>query len=265
MYEFNYHRPDSVEDAIALVNEADEPRFLAGGQTLLPTLKQRLAMSSDLIDLAGIEGLSGISVEGNEVVVGAMSRHADVACSDEIRARIPALASLAGGIGDRQVQNLGTLGGSIANNDPAADYPAACLALKATVTTTERALTAEDFFTGLFETALGDREIVKSVAFRVPDKAAYAKFRNPASRYAIVGVFVAKFSADVRVAVTGAGSNGVFRMTEMENALASNFSLEAVADMTVPEDGLNSDIHAAADYRAHLVGVMARRAVAGCC
>lgn len=264
MYDFNYHRPGSIEDALSLVGGADDPKFLAGGQTLLPTLKQRLAMPSDLVDLAGIVELAGISLNGNSVTVGAMARHVEVANSADVRARIPALAALAGDIGDRQVRNRGTLGGSIANNDPAADYPAALLALGATITTNERAMAAPEFFTGLFETALGDSEIVTSVTFPAPDKATYMKFKNPASRYAIVGVFVAKFGTDVRVAVTGAGSSGVFRIAEMEKALSVNFSPDAIAGIGVPEDGLNSDIHAAADYRAHLIGVMARRAVAVC-
>ena len=264
MYQFNYHRPESLDGALSLINEAEDPKILAGGQTLLPTLKQRLAMPSDLVDLAGIGNLTGVSVNGDSLTIGAMTRHVDVANSADVRAKIPALAALAGDIGDRQVRNRGTLGGSIANNDPAADYPAACLALGATVTTTERSLAAGEFFTGLFETALGDNEIVTTVSFPAPEKAAYMKFKNPASRYAIVGVFVAKFGADVRVAVTGAGSSGVFRVPEMEAALAANFSPDALEGIAVPEDGLNSDIHAAADYRAHLIGVMAGRAVAAC-
>ena len=264
MYEFNYQRPGSIDDAVNAIKSADDGQFLAGGQTLLPTLKQRLAMPSDLVDLTGIDELKGISTDGGTVVIGAMTRHADVAASVEIQAKIPALAALAGDIGDRQVRNRGTLGGSIANNDPAADYPAACLALGATVTTNERTLAAENFFTGLFETALGDGEIVTSVSFPAPDKAAYMKFKNPASRYAIVGVFVAKTGADVKVAVTGAGSEGVFRVSEMESALESNFAAEALKGIDVLPDRLNSDIHAAADYRAHLIGVMARRAVETC-
>lgn len=264
MYEFDYHRPTSLEDALGALKSAGDGKLLAGGQTLLPTLKQRLAMPSDLVDLAGIGGLAGISAEGGEVVIGAMARHAAVAASPALQERIPALAALAGDIGDRQVRNLGTLGGSVANNDPAADYPAACLALGATIRTTERSLAAADFFTGLFETALGESEIVTAVSFPVPDKAAYMKFKNPASRYAIVGVFVAKFGGDIRVAVTGAGAGGVFRVPEMEAALAADFTPAALEGITVSEDGLNSDIHAAADYRAHLIGVMARRAVAAC-
>jgi len=264
MYDFNYLRPGSVIDAVEAVKSADDGQFLAGGQTLLPTLKQRLAMPSDLVDLAGIGELTGISLDGGNVVIGAMTHHADVAASAEIQTKIPTLAALAGDIGDRQVRNRGTLGGSIANNDPAADYPAACVALGATVTTTVRTLAAEEFFTGLFETALGEGEMVTSVSFPAADKAAYMKFKNPASRYAIVGVFVAKTGADVKVAVTGAGSGGVFRVPEMEGALAGDFSAAALEGITVSPDDLNSDIHAAADYRAHLIGVMARRAVEAC-
>jgi carbon-monoxide dehydrogenase medium subunit len=264
MYEFNYKRPGAIVEAVAAVNDADDGKFLAGGQTLLPTLKQRLAMPSDLIDLAGIGELKGINVDGDNVVIGAMTRHVDVAGSADIQTKIPALAALAGDIGDRQVRNRGTLGGSVANNDPAADYPAACVALGATVTTNEREMAAEDFFTGLFETALGDSEIVSSVSFPVPEKAAYMKFKNPASRYAIVGVFVAKTGSTVTLAVTGAGSSGVFRVPEMERALMEDFSAAALESISVSPEGLNSDIHAAADYRAHLIGVMARRAVEAC-
>jgi len=264
MYEFNYKRPSSISEAVDAVKTADDAQFLAGGQTLLPTLKQRLAMPSDLVDLAGIGELKGVRVDGGNVVIGAMTRHVDVAASADAQANIPALAALAGDIGDRQVRHRGTLGGSIANNDPAADYPAACVALGATVTTTERTLAAEDFFTGLFETALGESEIVTSVSFPASEKAAYMKFKNPASRYAIVGVFVAKNGSDVRLAVTGAGSSGVFRVPEMESALMASFSAAALDGISVSPDGLNSDIHAAADYRAHLIGVMARRAVEAC-
>ena len=264
MYNFNYQRPGSVADAVSAVKSADDGQFLAGGQTLLPTLKQRLAMPSDLVDLADIAELQGISVAGGTVVIGAMTRHADVAASAEIQAKIPALAALASDIGDRQVRNRGTLGGSIANNDPAADYPAACVALSAMVTTNERTLSAEEFFTGLFETALGEGEMVTSVSFPAPDKAAYMKFKNPASRYAIVGVFVAIAGSDIKVEVTGAGSSGVFRVPEMESALENSFTATALEGIAVSQDDLNSDIHAAADYRAHLIGVMARRAVEAC-
>ncbi len=229
--------------------------------TLIPTLKQRLARPSDLIDLGGIAELRGIKRESNAVVVGAMTRHVEVATSDAVKGAIPALAQLAGMIGDPAVRNRGTIGGSIANNDPAADYPAAVLGLGATVVTNKRRIAADDFFKGMFETALGPDEIITAVSFPVPEKAAYTKFRNPASRYAIVGVFVAKTAGGVRVAVTGAGPV-VFRQKEMEAALGKSFTADAVANIKVRPDGLNSDIHASAEYRAHLVTVMAKRAVA---
>ena len=261
MYAFNYHRPDSIEAAAATLAAAAEGRLLAGGQTLIPTLKQRLSQPSDVIDLASVPGLDGVSREGDAVVVGAMTRHSRVASSPEVQGAIPALASLAGHIGDPQVRNCGTIGGSIANADPAADYPAAVLGLGATVRTDRRTITADDFFTGLFETALEEGEIVVSVRFPVPRRAGYAKFPNPASRYAIVGVMVAETAGGVRVAVTGAGDR-VFRVAAMEAALGDRFSADAIGDIAVSPEGLNEDLHAAADYRAHLVGVMARRAVA---
>ncbi|UCH75686.1 MAG: xanthine dehydrogenase family protein subunit M [Rhodospirillales bacterium] len=264
MYEFDYRRPNTLDEALEALRTAPDGKLLAGGQTLLPTLKQRLANPSDLIDLAHIQDLKGISVEGDTLVIGAMTRHAEVATSPDVRARIPALAELAGDIGDRQVRNRGTIGGSIANNDPAADYPAACLGLNATITTDRREIGADDFFTDLFETALVEDEVVVAVRFPVPVRAAYMKFKNPASRYAIVGVFVAQNSDGVRVAVTGAGASGVFRVPEMEAALAADFATGAIEGIAVPQDDLNSDIHASAEYRAHLVGVMARRAVAAC-
>ena len=264
MYNFEYQRPGSIADAASAVKSASDGALLAGGQTLLPTLKHRLARPSDLVDLAGIDELTGISVDGGNVVIGAMTTHAAVAASADVKSKIPALAALADDIGDRQVRNLGTIGGSVANNDPAADYPAACLALGATIKTNERDIAADDFFTGLFETPLNDGEIITSVSFPTADKAAYMKFKNQASRYAIVGVFVAKAGSDVKVAVTGAGGGGVFRIPEMESALAGNFVAAALEGITVSPDGLNSDIHAAADYRAHLIGVMARRAVEAC-
>jgi len=264
MYEFDYHRPGSLTEALDMLRTAEDGRPLAGGQTLLPTLKQRLASPSDLIDLARITELHGISAGGDEVVIGAMTRHADVAESAEVRRTIPALAALAGDIGDRQVRNRGTMGGSVANNDPAADYPAACLGLGATIKTDRREFAADDFFTGLFETALAENELITAVRFPVPETAAYVKFKNPASRYAIVGVFVAKRAGYVRVAVTGAGAGGVFRVPEMEQALAANFAASTIEDMSVPQDDLTADIHASAEYRAHLIGVMARRAVAAC-
>ena len=261
MYAFNYHRPETLEAASAALAAAADGQVLAGGQTLIPTLKQRLANPSDVIDLGGIAGLGGVRREGDAIVVGAMTRHAEVASSAEVRNAIPALAALADGIGDPQVRNAGTIGGSIANADPAADYPAAVVGLGATVRTGRRAIAGDDFFTGLFETALEEGEIVLSVSFPVPRRAAYAKFPNPASRYAVVGVMVAETASGVRVAVTGAGGHA-FRVGAMESALGASFTPEAIRDVAVSPDGLNEDIHASAEYRAHLVGVMARRAVA---
>ena len=261
MYAFNYHRPDTLEAAAAVLAAADDGRLLAGGQTLIPTLKQRLASPSDVVDLASVPGLGGIARDGDAVVIGAMTRHAGVASSPQVQGAIPALASLADGIGDPQVRNCGTIGGSIANADPAADYPAAVVALGATVRTDRRTITGDDFFTDLFETALDEGEIVMSVSFPVPRRAAYMKFPNPASRYAIVGVMVAETAGGIRVAVTGAGDR-VFRVGAMEAAIGSNFSADAIRDISISQDGLNEDIHASAEYRAHLVGVMARRAVA---
>jgi carbon-monoxide dehydrogenase medium subunit len=261
MYEFNYQRAASLADAVKALGAAEDAKLLAGGMTLVPTMKQRLAAPSDLIDLNGIGELSGIAREGDDLVIGAMTRHADVAASDAVRSAIPALADLAEGIGDPQVRNRGTLGGSVANADPAADYPAAVVGLNATVHTDRRTIAADDFFTGLFETLLEDDEIITKLSFPVPEKAAYMKFPNPASRYAIVGVFVAKGADGVRVAVTGAGGS-VYRVAEMEQALAASFSPDAVAGISVPAGELNSDIHASAEYRAHLVTVMAKRAVA---
>jgi carbon-monoxide dehydrogenase medium subunit len=261
MYNFNYQRPGSLDDAVAALAAADDGTLLAGGQTLLPTMKQRLAQPSDLIDLNAIDALTGISKDGDRIVIGAMTRHAEVAVSDLVFGAIPALADLAEGIGDPQVRNRGTLGGSVANADPAADYPAAVVALNATVHTDKREIAADDFFTGLFETALEDNEVVTRVSFSVPEKAAYMKFPNPASRYAIVGVFVAKSGDGVRVAVTGAAGS-VFRVAPMEAALEASFEAEAVAGISVSDEDMNSDIHASAEYRAHLVTVMAKRAVA---
>jgi len=263
MYNFNYHQAKNVEDAAKLVSGAEDGKLMAGGMTLIPTLKQRLARPSDVIDLGKIAELAGIKKEGSAIVVGAMTRHADVAHSDVVKAAIPALADLADGIGDPQVRNRGTIGGSIANNDPAADYPGAVVALGATVTTNKRKIAGDDFFTGMFETALEPNEIITAVSFPLVDKAAYAKFPNPASRYAIVGVFVAKTGAGVRVAVTGAGPC-VFRVPDMEQALAKSFTADAIKDIKVPASNLNSDIHASSEYRAHLINVMARRAVAAC-
>ncbi len=261
MYNFNYHRPSSIEEAAQALSTASDGTLMGGGMTLLPTLKQRLADPSDVIDLGGVAGLSGISEDGGNVVVGAMTTHADVASNATVKSKIPALAALADAIGDPAVRNRGTIGGSIANNDPAADYPAALLGLGATVHTNKREIAADNFFTGLFETALADGEVITAVAFPVPEKAGYAKFPNPASRYAIVGVMASTGPAGTRVAVTGAGPC-VFRASEMEAALGGGFSADALSGASVSADGLNSDIHASAEYRANLVAVMARRAVA---
>jgi len=260
MYDFAYHRPKSVADAVALLKGKEEARPMSGGMTLIPTLKQRLARPSDVVDLGGLKELAGIKVEGDALVIGGMTKHGDVAKSADVKKVIPALADLAGHIGDPQVRNRGTMGGSVANNDPAADYPAAVVALNATVITNTGKHAADSFFKGLFETALGEGEIITAISFPKAEKAAYMKFPNPASRYAMVGVFVAKTAAGVRVAVTGAGPC-VFRVKAMEEALSKNFSADPIKDIKVPADGLNSDIHGSAEYRAHLVGVMARRAV----
>ena len=261
MYNFNYHRPASVADAAALLAANEDAKLMAGGQTYLPTLKQRLAQPSDVIDLGGIAELRGIKEEAGGVTIGAMTRHADVAHSDLVKRVIPSLAALAELIGDPQVRNRGTLGGSISNNDPAADYPGALLALGATIRTNKREIAADDFVTGMFETALARDEIVTAVHFPKPEKGAYAKFPNPASRYSMVGVFVAKTGGGVRVAVTGAGPCA-FRWVDAENALAGSFTAAALDGLGVDAGGLNSDIHASADYRAHLIKVMAKRAVA---
>ena len=261
MHNFAYHKPASLADAAKLLAANEDAKLLAGGQTFIPTLKQRLAQPSDLIDLGGIAELKGIKEDGNGVTIGAMTKHADVAHSGAVKKAIPALASLAEGIGDPQVRNMGTIGGSLSNNDPAADYPGALLALNGTVHTTKRAIPADQFFAGMFSTALERDEIVKAVSFPKADKAAYAKFPNPASRYAMVGVFVAKSGGNVRVAVTGAGQDGVFRWTEAEKALAANWSASALDGLTVAAGNLNSDIHASADYGAQLIKVMAKRAV----
>ncbi len=263
MYEFSYHRPASVAEAAALITRAVDGKFVAGGQTLLPTMKHRLASPSDMIDLGGIAELEGIVVNGNIVTIGAMTAHADVAASTEVREAIPALAALAGNIGDPAVRNRGTLGGSIANNDPAADYPAAVIALGATVRTNQREIAGEDFFTGMFETALEEDELIVAVDFPRPEAAAYMKFENPASRYAIVGVFVARTAPGPRVAVTGATACA-HRAHRLEEALQGACNAAALDDFRAPVERMNADIHASAEYRAHLVKVMAQRAVAAC-
>jgi aerobic carbon-monoxide dehydrogenase medium subunit len=261
MYSFDYQRAQSVADAAKTLGSKEEAKLLAGGMTLIPTLKLRLAKPSDLVDLGRIAELRGIKRDGNAIVIGAMTRHVDVATSDVVKGAIPALAHLAEGIGDPQVRNRGTIGGSLANNDPAADYPAAVLGLGATVITNKRKIAADDFFKGMFETALAADEIITAVSFPIPEKAGYSKFPNPASRYAVVGVLVAKTGGGVRVAVTGAGAV-VFRQKDMETALGKSFTAEAAAAIKQSADGLNTDIHASAEYRAHLVTVMGKRAVA---
>ncbi|MFN3231785.1 MAG: FAD binding domain-containing protein [Alphaproteobacteria bacterium] len=261
MYNFTYHRPGSVDEAASLIADNEDAKLLAGGMTLLPTMKQRLAMPSDLVDLNEIGGLSGISVDGGTVTIGATTRHADVAASADVQSAIPALAALAGQIGDPAVRNRGTIGGSLANADPAADYPAAIVGLGATIVTNSREISGDDFFVDMFETALDEGEIITAVRFPVPQKASYFKFPNPASRYPIVGVMVAQTDSGVRVAVTGAGPSA-FRVPEMEQALSSNFSADAVEGISVPADGLNEDMHASAAFRASLVTVGAKRAVA---
>lgn len=261
MYEFNYRKASSIDDAKKLFAGAEEGKYMSGGMTLLPTLKQRLARPSDVIDLAAVPDLSGIEVTGDSVTIKARTPHAVVAASPEVKKAIPALAKLAGGIGDPMVRNRGTIGGSVANSDPAADYPAAVVGLGATIHTDRRTIAGDDFFKDLFETALEEGELITKVVFPIPDRAGYMKFPNPASRYCIVGVMVSQTGSEVRVGVTGAGSCA-FRVAEMEKALAGKFAPESVADIKVPDADLNSDIHASAEYRAHLVTVMAKRAVA---
>jgi len=262
MHAFEYHRQSNVRQAAALLQKNEDAKIVAGGHTLLPTMKQRLAAPSALVDLGAMGELRGIEKKGRAVVIGAMTTHAEVATSDVVAEVIPGLAKLAEGIGDPAVRHRGTIGGSIANNDPAADYPAACIGLGATIITNKRKIAAEDFFTGMFDTALEEGEIITKVSFPIPAKAAYAKFRNPASRYALAGVFVSKRGSDIRVAVTGAGSDGVFRWSEAEEALAKRFAPKSLDGMSASASDMNTDIHADAEYRAHLVGVMARRAVA---
>jgi CO/xanthine dehydrogenase FAD-binding subunit len=262
MYQTTYHRASSVEEAAKLLGDAEEAKLLAGGMTLIPTMKQRLASPSDVIDLGHIAALKGISVSGREVRIGAGTRHAEVAASTELAAVCLGICQLAGHIGDPHVRNRGTIGGSIANNDPAADYPAAMLALAATIHTNKRKLAADDYFTGLFETALEPDEIIIAVTFTAPERSAYQKFPNPASRYAMAGVFVAKGAGGVRVGVTGAGSDGAYRWREAERALASNFAAGALDELNVDAGDMLSDLHANASYRANLVKVLAKRAVA---
>jgi carbon-monoxide dehydrogenase medium subunit len=259
MYAFDIERPSTIADAVKLLSDSTESQPLGGGQTLIPTLKQRLAMPERLVSLGGVAEMQGICEDdAGRICIGGATTHAAVAAG---AARYGALASLAGNIGDPAVRNRGTIGGSVANNDPSACYPVAVLASNATVVTNSREIAADDFFEGMFTTALDDGEIITEVKFPVPEKAAYMKFEQPASRFALVGVFVAKFSDGVRVAVTGASEDGVFRWSEAEAALSNGFSAGALDGLSLPGDGMISDLHGSGDYRAHLVGVMTRRAV----
>ncbi len=261
MYNFTYHRPTTARQAANLLAKHPESKLLAGGHSLIPVMKLRLAQPSALIDLNGVEDMAGVELKGRSIVIGAMTRHAAVANSQVVKDALPGLASVPGSIGDPQVRNRGTIGGSVANNDPNADYPAACLGLGATIITNKRRIAADDFFTGMFSTALEDNEIIVKVSFPIAKKAGYEKFKHPASGFALVGVFVSKRGSDIRVAVTGAGSNGVFRVNSFEEALKKRFSSKSLEGMTIPANGMNTDIHASAEYRAHLVGVLARRAL----
>jgi carbon-monoxide dehydrogenase medium subunit len=260
MQAFNYSKPTSLADAGRAAGGADA-KLLAGGQSLLAAMKIGMAAPAALVDLGGLAELKGISVSGGTVKIGAMTTHAAVAASKDVQQAIPALAALAGGIGDRQVRNRGTIGGSLANNDPAADYPAAALALGATIHTDKRTIAADDFFKGLYQTALNDGEVITAVSFPVPDKAGWQKFKQPASRFALVGVFVAKGKGGTRVAVTGAGSSGVFRAKPLEDKLAASWSGSACDGVKIDAGALNGDLHGSAEYRAALIPVLAKRAV----
>ena len=261
MKNFNFKSPTNTKEAAKLTT--GRATFLAGGMSLLPAMKLRLAAYSDLINLKKIKGLSGIKVSSKSLRIGSATTHAEVAASKEVGKSISSLAILADGIGDPQVRNRGTIGGSIANNDPAADYPAACLALNAIIHTNKRKIPADKFFKGMFETDLKKGELIESIEFEVPEKSGYAKFPNPASRYAVVGVYITKLKKEIRVAITGAGSC-VFRSKELEAALSNNFSSSAIESVNISSNGLNSDIHASAEYRAHMIKVMAKKAVSSC-
>lgn len=260
MYAFTLERPATVQDAAKLAASGSKP--LAGGQTLLASMKLRLSSPDKLADLSGIKDMSSIKRDGNNIVIGAMARHADVAVNADVLAAIPALAHLAGNIGDRMVRAMGTLGGSVANNDPSACYPSAVLALGATIHTTARKIEAKDYFQGMFTTALNDGELITAISFPIPKRAAYMKFKQQASRFAMVGVFVAQFDGDVRVAVTGASSGGVFRHAGLEAALNKSFTPEAAAAVKIDATELNHDIHATAAYRANIISVQTQRGVA---
>ena len=262
MYATSYSRATSLDEAVSKMQSAEDGKFLGGGQTLIATMKQRLAAPSDVIDVTKIPELKGISVDGDTLTIGAASTHSEVSKSQEVNNAIPTLAGLAATIGDPAVRNMGTMGGVLANNDPASDYPAACMALDATIHTNKGSYGAAEYFRGMFETALDDDEIITKIAFPIPQKAGYEKFRNPASRYALCAVFVAVTkSGEPRVAVTGSGNEGVFRVEEMERALADNFSPDAVKGIAISPAKMLADIHGSADYRAHLVSVLAARAV----
>jgi carbon-monoxide dehydrogenase medium subunit len=262
MYETTYHRPSSVAEAAALFAKGSESKYLAGGHTLIPVMKQRLAGPSDVIDLARIKELVGIELSGDTLTIKAATTYYDILQSADAKKAIPAIVHLTSVLGDPAVRHRGTIGGSIANNDPAADYPAALLALGATVKTNKRSIAADDFFQGLFSTALEDGEIITQIAFPIPAKAAYAKMRHPASRFALTGVFVAKTKAgDIRVAATGASQSGVIRVPAIEAALKANWSAAALGNVKISADGLLTDIHGSSDYRANLIKVMAQRAV----
>ena len=261
MYNFVYEKPNTLEEVEKILNENEESKILAGGQTLIPTMKQRLASPSTLIDISDINELNFINDNGDTITIGATTTHNEVLSSELVQSKIPSLAALAEGIGDPHVRNMGTIGGSISNNDPTADYPTACLSLKAKIKTNKKEISAEDFFVGLFETALEENEIVISVEFCIPRKASYMKFPNPASRYAMAGVYVAVFGDGINVSVTGASENGVFKWKEMEEALSNELTIEKAKSIKLSSDGVMSDIHADSAYRANLVDVMTIRAV----
>ena len=263
MYDFVYSKPGSIAEVVKMMGDDMEAKVLAGGQTFIPVLKQRLNKPSAIIDLHALD-LVGITAAAEKITIGAMTTHGAITADKVIQEKIPGLAKMAGMIGDTQVRHRGTMGGSLANNDPSSCYPAAALALGATIVTDKRRIPIDEYFQGMFTTALAPDELITSVEFPIPEKSNYEKFRNPASRYAMVGVFVARGPAGVRVAITGAAQDGVFRHAAMEQALAANWSADAIKNIKTPADGLNSDIHASAEYRAHLIGVMAKRAVAGC-
>ena len=260
MDDFSYHRPKDVEEAVSLYQSADDPMYLSGGMTLIPTMKQRLAEPTDVIDLSGLPELTGVKSLKDKLSIGAFTRHNDVANHEAIQAKLPVLSKLASGIGDNQVRNRGTIGGSIANSDPAADYPAAVVGLGATIITQQREIAGDDFFLDLFETALEPGEIILKIDFPIPNRAAYKKFPNPASRYAVVGVLVAEFDNEIRVGVTGAGPCA-FRASGIEQELAEGVDISALDGIEVPDAGFNNDLHASSEFRAHLVKVMAKRAL----